>query len=198
MSPSATEVRGKWFEEFEVGMTVASPGRTVTEADIVNFAGLSGDYNQIHVDAEFSKEQPFEQRVAPARVGLEAVREPRLVSEDLAGDDDAVRPRASDVEGKPVELALWAVLVDLDRRERLVFHRSPGGKAVRDGRSGVERATKQDARSAIDAGNIGQLDEGSGHGPMERLFGSQVNRVSAQNSPPGSSPVKVAKCRVGF
>jgi acyl dehydratase len=64
MSPSATEGRGKWFEEFEVGMTVASPGRTVTEADIVNFAGLSGDYNQIHVDAEFSKDQPFEQRVA--------------------------------------------------------------------------------------------------------------------------------------
>lgn len=64
MSPSATEGRGKWFEEFEVGMTVASPGRTVTEADIVNFAGLSGDYNQIHVDVEFSKEQPFGQRVA--------------------------------------------------------------------------------------------------------------------------------------
>jgi acyl dehydratase len=64
MSPSATEVRGKWFEEFEVGMTVTSPGRTVTEADIVNFAGLSGDYNQIHVDAEFSKEQPFGRRVA--------------------------------------------------------------------------------------------------------------------------------------
>ena len=36
----------------------------MTETDIVNFAGLSGDYNQIHVDAEFSKTQPFEQRVA--------------------------------------------------------------------------------------------------------------------------------------
>jgi acyl dehydratase len=64
MSPSATEVRGKWFEEFEVGMKFTSPGRTVTETDIVNFAGLSGDYNQIHVDAEFSKDQPFGQRVA--------------------------------------------------------------------------------------------------------------------------------------
>lgn len=64
MSPNTSEVRGKWFEEFEVGMQVTSPGRTVTEADIVNFAGLSGDYNQIHVDAEFSKEQPFGQRVA--------------------------------------------------------------------------------------------------------------------------------------
>jgi acyl dehydratase len=64
MSPNTSEIRGKWFEEFEVGMKVTSPGRTVTEADIVNFAGLSGDYNQIHVDAEFSKTQPFGQRVA--------------------------------------------------------------------------------------------------------------------------------------
>jgi 3-hydroxybutyryl-CoA dehydratase len=64
MGPDKSEVRGKWFEEFEAGMKVTSPGRTVTEADIVNFAGLSGDYNQIHVDAEFSKEQPFGQRVA--------------------------------------------------------------------------------------------------------------------------------------
>ncbi|MGD8455021.1 MAG: MaoC/PaaZ C-terminal domain-containing protein [Anaerolineales bacterium] len=64
MGSNESEIRGKWFEEFEVGMKVTSPGRTVTEADIVNFAGLSGDYNQIHVDAEFSKAQPFKQRVA--------------------------------------------------------------------------------------------------------------------------------------
>ena len=64
MSPSTTEVRGKWFEEFEVGHRVTSPGRTVTEADIVNFAGLSGDYNQIHVDAEFCKNEPFGERIA--------------------------------------------------------------------------------------------------------------------------------------
>jgi acyl dehydratase len=64
MSPNATEVRGMWFEEFEVGQKFTSPRRTVTEADIVNFAGLSGDYNQIHVDAEFSKTESFGQRVA--------------------------------------------------------------------------------------------------------------------------------------
>jgi 3-hydroxybutyryl-CoA dehydratase len=64
MTPNTSEPRGLWFEEFEVGQKVTSPGRTVTETDIVNFAGLSGDYNQIHVDAEFSKTQPFEQRVA--------------------------------------------------------------------------------------------------------------------------------------
>ncbi len=47
-----------------------SAGRTITESDIVTFAGLSGDYNQIHTDAEFSKATPFGQRVAHGLLGL--------------------------------------------------------------------------------------------------------------------------------
>ena len=62
--------RGKYFEEFEVGMNFISPGRTVTESDIVTFAGLSGDYTQIHTDAEFSKSTPVGQRVAHGLLGL--------------------------------------------------------------------------------------------------------------------------------
>ncbi len=64
MSPQISNQRGMYFEEFEVGQQVVTPGRTVTESDIVAFAGLSGDYNQIHVDAEFSRTSPFGQRVA--------------------------------------------------------------------------------------------------------------------------------------
>ena len=64
MSQKPTNKRGKWFEEFEPGMEVISQGRTITETDIVNFAGISGDYNQIHTDAEFCKTQPFGARVA--------------------------------------------------------------------------------------------------------------------------------------
>jgi acyl dehydratase len=45
-------------------LEVISPSRTVTETDIVNFAGISGDYNQIHTDVEFCKTQPFGARVA--------------------------------------------------------------------------------------------------------------------------------------
>lgn len=55
---------GMYFEEFEVGQQVKTAARTITESDIVSFAGLSGDYNSIHVDAEFSRETPFGQRVA--------------------------------------------------------------------------------------------------------------------------------------
>jgi acyl dehydratase len=56
--------RGLYFEEFEVGQKVISPGRTVTEADIMNFAGISGDFNSIHTDAEYAADTPFDQRVA--------------------------------------------------------------------------------------------------------------------------------------
>ena len=48
--------RGLYFEEFNLGDSVTSAGRTVTEADIVAFAGLSGDWNAIHTDVEFCKE----------------------------------------------------------------------------------------------------------------------------------------------
>jgi len=56
--------RGMYFEEFEVGVEVVSPGRTITEADVVAFAGLSGDYNQLHTDEEFAKGLMFGQRIA--------------------------------------------------------------------------------------------------------------------------------------
>ncbi len=56
--------RGMYFEEFTEGTQVVSQGRTITETDIVNFAGVSGDYNAIHTDAEFSKATPFGERIA--------------------------------------------------------------------------------------------------------------------------------------
>lgn len=62
--------RGMYFEEFDVGLKVVTPGRTITEADVVAFAGLSGDYNQMHVDAEYSAKGLFGQRVAHGLLGL--------------------------------------------------------------------------------------------------------------------------------
>ncbi len=54
----------KYFEDLQVGDKSKTIGRTVTETDIVNFAGLSGDYNPIHMDAEFAKGTPFKKRIA--------------------------------------------------------------------------------------------------------------------------------------
>ncbi|MFC1858179.1 MaoC/PaaZ C-terminal domain-containing protein [Thermodesulfobacteriota bacterium] len=54
----------KFFEDVEVGDKGVTAGRTITEADVVAFAGLSGDYNPIHTDAEFCKGTMFKQRIA--------------------------------------------------------------------------------------------------------------------------------------
>ena len=64
MSPLPNNPRGMYFEEFEVGQQIVSAGRTVTESDIVSFAGLSGDFNQIHIDAQYSEGSLAGQRVA--------------------------------------------------------------------------------------------------------------------------------------
>ena len=53
-----------FFDDVEPGQEWASPGRTVTEADIVNFAGLSGDFNPIHMDHEFARGTPFRRPIA--------------------------------------------------------------------------------------------------------------------------------------
>jgi acyl dehydratase len=48
--------KGLYFEDFKVEAVFETDSRTVTEADIVNFAALSGDWNSLHTDAEYAKE----------------------------------------------------------------------------------------------------------------------------------------------
>jgi acyl dehydratase len=62
--------RGRYFEELNPGDQIVTVARTITESDIVSFAGLSGDFNQIHVDAEFARATPFGGRVAHGLLGL--------------------------------------------------------------------------------------------------------------------------------
>jgi 3-hydroxybutyryl-CoA dehydratase len=53
-----------YFDDFEVGAVYQSRGRTITETDIVNFAGLSGDYVELHTNEEFAKKTPLGRRIA--------------------------------------------------------------------------------------------------------------------------------------
>ena len=64
MTDVTFQPRGRYFEEFTVGEQIATAARTITEGDVVSFAGLSGDYNEIHTNAAFAAEGPFGQRVA--------------------------------------------------------------------------------------------------------------------------------------
>jgi acyl dehydratase len=61
---------GLYFEEFSVGQKFNTVGRTVSEGDIFNFAGLTGDFNQIHTDAAFAATTQFGQRIAHGLLGL--------------------------------------------------------------------------------------------------------------------------------
>lgn len=53
-----------YFDDVEVGQFWDSLGRTLTEADIVNFAGISGDFNPIHMDHEFARTTAFRKPIA--------------------------------------------------------------------------------------------------------------------------------------
>jgi len=55
---------GLYWEEFELGVDYVGRARTVTEADVVNFAGVSGDYNPLHTDAELMRSSEFGERIA--------------------------------------------------------------------------------------------------------------------------------------
>jgi acyl dehydratase len=53
-----------YYEDFEVGERRTTPGRTITEGDITSFAGLSGDWHQLHTDVTYAAATPFGERIA--------------------------------------------------------------------------------------------------------------------------------------
>ena len=63
-------VRSLYFEDFTVGQKFVTKARTITEADIVNFAGLSWDHNQLHTDAEYAASTLYGKRIAHGLLGV--------------------------------------------------------------------------------------------------------------------------------
>ena len=60
----APKSRGLYWEDFEVGQTLVTPKRTITSTDIVNFACLSGDFNEVHTNWEYAKTTQFGEPIA--------------------------------------------------------------------------------------------------------------------------------------
>ena len=58
------------FEQLQVGDRWESRARTITEADVVHFAGLTGDFDPLHVDHEFARQSPFGKPIAHGLLGL--------------------------------------------------------------------------------------------------------------------------------
>ncbi len=132
-----------YFDDLELGQEWVSPGRTITETDIVTFAGFSGDYNPMHVDHEYAKTTPFRRPIAhgfgvfsiasglgvqvpPVRtVALLGVQNWRFINPVFAGDTIAVKTRVvqKTVRGR-------------GRRGEVVWYRSilnQDGKVVQEG-----------------------------------------------------------------
>jgi acyl dehydratase len=61
---------GYRYADLHVGMTFRSPGRTITDADLVGFAGLTGDYSELHTSEVYAKNSQFGRRVAHGLLGL--------------------------------------------------------------------------------------------------------------------------------
>jgi acyl dehydratase len=59
-----------YFEDYHVGQEFITKARTVTEPDVVNFAALSWDTNQLHTDIEFAKKSIFGERIAHGMLGI--------------------------------------------------------------------------------------------------------------------------------
>ena len=119
-------IRGKYFEEFILDTEIRSVGRTITESDVVAFAGLSGDYNQIHTDAAYAKETGFGQRVAHGALILSIASGLAWQTGILEGTVMAFREIKNWKFTKPVFLG-DTIHVDLKVIETKAFSRLGGG-----------------------------------------------------------------------
>ncbi|KJS85316.1 MAG: hypothetical protein JM58_09060 [Peptococcaceae bacterium BICA1-8] len=61
---------GKYFDEWVIGEEFFTPTRTITETDVVMFAAMSGDYNELHTSEEFGENTPFGKRIVHGLLGL--------------------------------------------------------------------------------------------------------------------------------
>jgi 3-hydroxybutyryl-CoA dehydratase len=103
------------FEALEIGEQFTTRGRTVTEADVVSFAALTGDWHPQHCDAEWAGASPFGERIAHGMLvvslaaGLVPFDPGRVVALRRVADATFKRPvRFGDtlrVEGRIAELA---------------------------------------------------------------------------------------------
>ena len=121
--------RGLYFEEFEIGRRFVTAGRTITETDIVSFAGLSGDFNQIHTDAEFAAGTVFGQRVAHGLLVLSIVSGLAVQSGFMEGTILAFREVDSWKFSRPVLIG-DTIHVALEVTELKALPRLGGGAIV--------------------------------------------------------------------
>jgi acyl dehydratase len=63
-------IETRYFDDFQLGQKFVTKARTVTEADVVNFAGLSWDHNRLHTDAQYAAGTVYGRRIAHGLLGI--------------------------------------------------------------------------------------------------------------------------------
>ncbi|MBA3421193.1 MAG: MaoC family dehydratase N-terminal domain-containing protein [Thermoleophilaceae bacterium] len=166
---TATALFSRDFDALETGEGFVTPGRTITEADVVSFAGLTGDFHPQHVDEEWARQSQFGERLAhgmlvlSVAVGLVPLDPERVLALRRISDAVFKRPtRLGDtvrVEGKVESLreideetglvgCTWKVVGPEDAviarvKVEVLWRRGELGAA--------EPAASDDAESAADA-----------------------------------------------
>jgi len=112
---------GRTFEDFQEGDTFETAGRTVTEADLVNFAGVSGDFNDLHLDAEAMADSEYGERIAQGALVF-SIATGLLWQADVTGDAlvafygvDRLRFRAPVFVGDTLDVHV--TVAERDRRD---------------------------------------------------------------------------------
>lgn len=130
------QLHGHYIEDLEIGMS-SSYGKTVTEADIVAFAGVSGDTNPVHLNEEFAKDTVFKGRIAHGMLAasfLSTVLGTRLPGPGCIYMGQTLNFRAPVKVGDTVLARVTVTDIDRDKRRlRVETVCTVGDKVVVDG-----------------------------------------------------------------
>lgn len=131
-----SSLHGFYLEELEVGQT-ATYAKTVTEADIILFAGISGDDNPVHINKEYAEGTMFKERIAHGMFSaalISAVLGTRMPGPGAIYVDQELKFKAPVYIGDTVTAKAEVLEINMERRRvRLKTTCSVGGKIVAEG-----------------------------------------------------------------
>ncbi len=159
-----------YFEDLSVGDVWTSAARTITETDVVNFAGMTGDYDPLHVDHEFARQTPYRRPIAHGLLGLSLVA-------GLASNCPQVRTLAF-VAIQKWEFRLPIFIGDTVHATTEVLDKRAAGR--RSGHITWKRQLINQSGSPVQVG------------VFETLVALGQPRVSSRRVPPGASGLRAA------
>ncbi len=113
-----SELHGYYLEDLHVGQS-ASFAKTVSESDVYTFAGITGDNNPVHINAEFAATTPFKERIVHGMFSaglISAVLGTRLPGPGAIYIDQSLKFKAPVLIGDTVKATATVTEIDAKRR----------------------------------------------------------------------------------